>query len=381
MELDTILARLSENTGIAEPFGASHFPIYQSATFDLKKQQGNKKYDYSRSGNPTRDALSYVFTKAEEGAGTICTNTGVSAVSLLFRTVLKSGDSVLVERDCYGGTYRLLNMLREKYSIHFHFADFTDLKSIKSNLENKSINLVLCESPTNPGLKVLDLTNIAKLCSEFEVPLAVDNSLATFASQKPLELGADFSITSATKYISGHGAAVAGLITAKSEAWAKKLYKYANAEGISQSPFEAFLISLGLPTLICRMKAHEKSAIQIANYLLTRSDILEVKFPFLSNHPQYELAKRQMKICPGVITLNMISQEKAEQFVSKTKLFGEKASFGSADSRIEQPIKISHASYPKHELDLMGIDASTIRLSIGLEHPDDLIQDIESALG
>ncbi|MEI7811610.1 MAG: aminotransferase class I/II-fold pyridoxal phosphate-dependent enzyme [Ignavibacteria bacterium] len=380
MKLETLLARITDNNNNIDPYAASHIPVYQTATFDLKKQSGDKIYDYTRTDNPTRNALEDIFTLAENGSGAVCTNTGLSAVALLFETVLSSGDSILVERDCYGGTYRLLKILSEKFAIKTIYTDMTDLSETENILNGHDIKLVICESPTNPGLKIIDIAACARLCKKYNVLFAVDNSLATFASQKPLELGADFSVFSATKYISGHGSVVSGALVAKDIQWRDKMRYYANAEGRTQSPFDAFLISLGLPTLTYRMKAQEQSALKIALYLSDHKDVITVSFPLLQNHKQYELAKTQMSVCPGLLTVNMISLEKADRFVSKTKLFGEKASFGTADSRIEQPAKISHQSFSEEDLKAIGISKSTIRLSIGLENTDDILNDIESAL-
>ncbi len=380
MKLETLLARLTDNTDVNDPFGASQFPIYQSATFDLKKQTGEKLYDYSRTDNPTRNALEDIFAKAENGAGCVCTNTGIAAVALLFETVLRSGDSILVESDLYGGTNRLLNILTEKYCINSFRADFTNPEQVESFMTGYQIKLVLCESPTNPSLKIIDLASIAELCRKHGCLFAVDNSLATFVAQRPLELGADFSVFSTTKYISGHGCAVSGAIVAADPEWARKMAYYSNAAGRAQSPFESFLVSLGLPTLVYRMKVHEQNALEVAKYLKQRSDVAKVTFPLLPDHPQYELATQQMSICPGLITVEMDTIEKSETLIKRLTLFGEKASFGNSDSRIEQPSKISHASFSEEELHALGITKATLRLSIGLENVNDLIQDLEQAL-
>jgi len=218
-------------------------------------------------------------------------------------------------------------------------------------------------------MKILDLKAIGKLAQKHGVPFAVDNSLCTFASQRPLELGADFSVFSTTKFVSGHGSVTAGAIVAKDARWIKKLRYVSNAEGRAQSPFDAYLVTLGLPTLIYRMKAQEKSALQIAEFLKG-----------LPTHPQHELAHSQMDIFPGVITVNMTSESKAEQLIRQTHLFGEKASFGSADSRMEIPSKMSHASFSVKDLEAIGLTKSTVRIAVGLENTGDLIDDIMQAL-
>jgi cysteine-S-conjugate beta-lyase len=381
MKLETLLANIVHYSGIIDEKGASHLPIYNTATFDYKRQSGEGKvYDYSRSDNPTRNAVENIFALAEKGVGCVCTNTGVGALALLFDVALRSGDTVLVEKDCYGGTYRLLNLLRQKNNIITRYIDFSNFDELESNLTDGAVKLVLCESPTNPGMKILDLKAIAALTRQYKVPLAIDNSLATFASQRPIELGADFSVFSTTKFVSGHGSITAGAIVANDAGWLKKLRYASNAEGRAQSPFDVFLLSLGLPTLVYRMRAQEESALKIASFLQDHPDVVEVKYPGLTTHPQYELAKKQMEIVPGVITINLVSPAKAENLIRNTHLFGEKASFGAADSRMEIPSKMSHASFSEKDLAEIGLTPSTIRIAVGLENTRDLIDDIVQAL-
>ena len=381
MKIETLLANLAQNSGFKDPYGASHFPIYNTATFDLKKQEGNDTiYDYSRSDNPTRNALENIFAKAENGFGCVCTNTGIAAISVLFETVLKNGDTVLVENDSYGGTYRLLKVLAEKNDIKTIYTDFTNLNLVEEELKNNKIALVLCESPTNPSLKIIDLEAITVLSKKYNTLFAVDNSMCTFASQKPLDLGADISFFSTTKFISGHGSVIAGAVVSKTEELHKKVRFYANAYGNAQSPMDVFLTSLGLPTLIYRMKAQEESALKIAKFLKTFPQIKSVKFPALEDFEQKELAKKQMSIVPAVLTIQLENEEAANKLISNTKLFGKKVSFGTSDSRLEIPAQMSHATNSKDSLDSKGIDNATIRVSIGLENTEDLIEDLSQAL-
>ena len=381
MKIETLLANLAQNSGFKDPYGASHFPIYNTATFDLKKQEGNDTiYDYSRSDNPTRNALENIFAKAENGFGCVCTNTGIAAISVLFETVLKNGDTVLVENDSYGGTYRLLKVLAEKNDIKTIYTDFTNLNLVEEELKNNKIALVLCESPTNPSLKIIDLEAIAVLSKKYNTLFAVDNSMCTFVSQKPLDLGADISFFSTTKFISGHGSVIAGAVVSKTEELHKKVRFYANAYGNAQSPMDVFLTSLGLPTLVYRMKAQEESALKIAKFLKTFSQIKSVKYPALEDFEQKELAKKQMSIVPAVLTIQLENEEAANKLISNTKLFGKKVSFGTSDSRLEIPAQMSHATNSKDSLDSKGIDNATVRVSIGLENTEDLIEDLSQAL-
>ncbi|MFY9075961.1 PLP-dependent aspartate aminotransferase family protein [Malaciobacter mytili] len=378
--IETALSHIAKFAPIEDKSGASHFPIYNTATFDLKKQNGDKIYDYTRSDNPTREMLENLFTHVEGGAGCVCTHTGIATVALLFETVLKANSHILVEADCYGGTFRLLKVFKEKYNITVHFANFLDFEQLEEILKNNKIELVLCESPTNPGLKIIDLEKVSTLSHKYNALFAVDNSLTTFISQRPLEFGADFSLFSTTKYISGHGSVVAGAIVAKTKELSEQIHYYANAHGRSQNPMDVFLISLGIPTLKIRMQEHEKNALEIAEFLKTQDYIKSVTFPALKEHPQYELAKKQMSYIPGVFCVDFTSVELAEKFIENSKIFGEKCSFGSSDSRVEIPAKISHASFSKEELAAIGISDSTVRFSIGLENVQDLIEDIKQAV-
>ncbi len=378
--IETKIAHLQEFAAQKDQYGASHFPIYNTGTFDLKKQEGEKIYDYTRSDNPTREVLENLFTEVENGAGCVCTHTGIGAVALLFETVLKADSSILVESDCYGGTFRLLKIFADKYRVKVHFADFLDHDELEKILKQNRIDLILCESPTNPGLKIIDLAKIADLSKKYKALFAVDNSLATFISQRPLDLGADFSLFSTTKYISGHGSVIAGAIVAKSQKLADQIHFYANAYGRSQNPMDVFLISLGIPTLKVRMKEHQQNALELAKFFEKQSFITKVSFPALKSHPQYELAKKQMDYIPGLLTVDFESVELAEKFIKNAKIFGEKCSFGSPDSRAEIPAKISHATFSKEELNAIGITDRSVRLSIGLENINDLIEDIKQAL-
>ncbi|RXJ87258.1 PLP-dependent aspartate aminotransferase family protein [Arcobacter sp. CECT 8985] len=378
--IETALSHIAKFAPFEDVAGASHFPIYNTGTFDLKKQNGDKIYDYTRSDNPTREMLENLFTEVENGAGCVCTHTGIASVALLFETVLKANSHIIVEADCYGGTFRLLKVFKEKYNITVHFANFLEFDNVEEILKNNPIELVLCESPTNPGLKIIDLEKVATLAHKYEALFAVDNSLATFISQKPLDLGADFSLFSTTKYISGHGAVVAGAIVAKTQELSQQIHYYANAHGRSQNPMDVYLISLGIPTLKVRMKEHQDLSIKIAQFLEKQEYIKKVTHPALKSHPQYELANKQMKYMPGVFCVDFTSEELAEKFIEKTKIFGEKCSFGSPDSRVEIPAKISHASFSKEELAAIGISDSTVRFSIGLENIEDLIEDIQQAV-
>ena len=378
--LDTMICHLKDFAPFKDIANSSHFPIYNTATFDLRDQNSNKTYDYTRSDNPTRESLENFFAFAENGAGAVCTHTGIASVALLFETVLKANSTILVEADCYGGTFRLLKVYKEKYNLNIIFTNFNDLNMLEHILKTNSVDLALCESPTNPGLKMIDLEKVAKLCKENKSLFAVDNSLATFISQKPLDLGADFSLFSTTKFISGHGSVIAGAIVAKTEELSDKLHFYSNAFGRNQNPMDVFLISLGVSSLKVRMKASEKSAKRLAKWLEKQDFISKVTFPALKSYPQRYIAKKQLRIVPSVFCADFKDEKLAEKFIKNANIFGEKCSFGSADSRVEIPAKISHASFSKDELKAIGITNSTVRFSIGFESIKDLKNDILQAI-
>lgn len=379
-DIDTMLAHLSESGEVHDPYGASHMPIYQTATFDLKKQ-GDDPYDYTRSSNPTRSSLEFALAKVCGGLDSVLTHTGLGSVALLLETVLKVGDSVLIDKDTYGGTFRLLKYYEQRMNINLHFIDFLEYSSVEHKLSSEDIKLILVESPTNPGLKIIDIKRVSTLAKQYSTILAIDNSLATFASQRPLELGADISLFSTTKYVSGHGSVIGGAITTNNQELLEQLKFTANAQGRSQNPMDVYIISLGIPSLSIRLKAHEERAMVIAAWLEGHPKVTRVVYPGLKSHPQHELACRQMRFFNGVMTVDFKSIELAEYVVSKTTLFSEKCSFGTADSRIEIPGKISHASFSEQELLDIGIKASTVRISIGLESLTDLLNDLKGVLG
>lgn len=378
-KIETILAHLSEHGGVHDPYGSSHMPIYQTATFDLKKQ-GDDPYDYTRSGNPTRESLENTLAKVCGGLGAVLTHTGIGSVALLLETVLRVGDTVLVDRDTYGGTFRLLKYYRERLDIKLCFTDFLDHESVEETLKKEQVKLILIESPTNPGLKILDLESISSLSKQYGSIMAVDNSLATFVSQRPLELGADISLFSTTKYVSGHGSVIGGALVTNREDLLKDIRFTINAQGRSQNPMDVHAVSLGIPSLPVRMKAHQEKAITLALWLEKQPLVTRVVYPGLESHPQYELAKKQMDFFSGVLTVDFDSVETAEKVVAGAKLFSEKCSFGTPDSRIEIPGKISHASFSVEELMAIGITPSTVRISVGLEDVDDLISDLDEVL-
>lgn len=379
MELETLLGRMSYFGDVKDMYGSTHFPIYNTATFDLKKAK-NSPYEYSRWSNPTRKSLENIIAKAENAFGAICVNSGISSIYMVMDLVVPVNGVILAEKDLYGGTFCILSQLKESIGVKTIYADFTNLDEVEKHLRENKVSLVHCESITNPALKVLDLEAIGDLSKKYKAKFSVDNSMLTFAGVKPLDMGADFSMCSGTKYLTGHGALVCGTIATKSEEDHKKIEILTSSKGATQSPMDTFVMSLGIPSLPVRMQRHQENAMKVATFLESRKEIKRVKFPGLKSHPQHELAKKQLKYFSGVVTIDCDSEKTAQKLIDNTKLFGEKASFGTSDSRMEMPINLSHKNFTLEELKEIDIFPSTLRISIGLENTNDLINDLKQAL-
>ncbi|WP_213068686.1 trans-sulfuration enzyme family protein [Flavobacterium columnare] len=322
-----------------------------------------------------------VFAKVENGYGVVCTNTGIAAITLLFETVLQSGDRVLVERDCYEGTYRLLNILLEKNNIEVSYADFTNTEEVEDILAKNKVTLILCETPTNPLMKLADIKAVAVVIKKYSnILFAVDNTFATPYLQKPLDLGADIVMHSATKYLGGHSDVIAGALIVKEEALGNQLHFQQFATGATLGPNDSFLVLRGIKTLHLRVQRHCENGVKVAEFLVNHPKVEKVYYPGLENHPFHEVAKKQMKILPAVLTVDFEDEFIAESVIKNTQLFGEKVSFGTADSKIEIPAKMSHATYSEKDLQKIGLTKATVRFSIGLENTEDLVQDIQEAI-
>jgi cystathionine beta-lyase len=319
---------------------------------------------------------------AENGAGCVCTNTGVSALALLFDTVLKSGDTILVERDCYGGTYRLLNILLEKYEVKTCYADFTDLSEVEIALQQNEVKLILCESPTNPSLKIVDLKSVADLSKKYNTLFAVDNSMATFASQKPLDLGADIVMHSATKYLGGHSDVIAGALIVKDEALGEKLHFAQFATGGTLGPMDSYLVLRGIKTLHLRVQRHCENGAKVAEYLVNHPKVDKVFYPGLESHPNHDIAKKQMiGGFGGMVSFTFKSGAKADaiKMLEKVKVFTLAESLGGVESLANHPALMTHASIPEDKRKEIGITDDLVRLSVGVEDISDLLADLEQA--
>lgn len=348
-------------------------PIYQTATFALESVTGGGKYDYTRSGNPTRSVLEAQLAKLEAGKYAFTFSSGMAALTAL-TGLLKTGENILVADDLYGGTYRLLTKrLQTHKGISVSFVDMTDLEAVKHSLLNKP-KIVLLETPSNPLQKIADIAAIAELIHQHNALLAIDNSFMSPWLQQPLKLGADIVIHSATKHLSGHSDVSGGVIIVNDTKLAEELAFIQNAEGAALAPFDSWLILRGLKTLGLRIEREETNALKIIDYLKTKLEVEKIYYPLLEEHPGVAIHKKQATGGGSVICFIPKSVELAIAIVENTKLFKISVSFGGLTSSISLPNNMSHASIPEN---MRFVPDALVRLSIGIEDSNDLIDDLE----
>jgi cystathionine beta-lyase/cystathionine gamma-synthase len=361
--------------------GAIITPIYATSTFVQPSPGVNKGFEYSRSGNPTRKALETCVADLEEGASGFAFASGLAASATVLE-LLEAGSHVIAMDDMYGGSYRLFERVRKISSgIQATYVDMTDLKSFRNAFRDNT-RLVWVESPTNPLLKIIDLEAVASIARKHGAISVCDNTFATPYLQKPLKLGFDIVVHSATKYLNGHSDVVAGVAVAREKgALAERLAFLHNAIGSVLSPFDSFLVSRGLKTLSIRMEAHSRNALTIAQYLEKHPRIEKVLYPGLPSHPDFLLASRQMALPGGMITFFLKGGiEESRKFLERCRLFSLAESLGGVESLIEHPAIMTHASIPRETRERIGITDNLIRISAGIEDLPDLIDDLSSAL-
>ncbi len=362
--------------------GAVMMPIYTSSTFKQSSPGKHKGYDYSRSGNPTREAFEECMTSLEEGKKGYGFSSGVAAISACVE-LLEPGDHVIAMDDLYGGTVRLFNEIKTKsQGISVSYVDMTNLKDIEDALTDKT-KMIFVETPTNPLLKIADLEKIAKFAKERNILSVCDNTFASSYIQKPLVHGIDIVLHSATKYLGGHSDLIAGvLVIGKNDKkLINKMSNIHNSLGPITSVFDSYLILRSLKTLPLRMERHSKNALLLSKHLSKHKKINKVIYPGLSSHPQHKLAKKQMKGFGGIISLEIKGGLKASKiFLKRTKIFSLAESLGGVESLIEHPALMTHASVSKETRDKIGITDGLIRLSVGVESIEDLIDDVNQAL-
>lgn len=362
-------------------YGAVMPPIYQTSTYAQTTPGGHQGFEYSRSANPTRTALENSLASIENGSYGLAFASGLAAMDAVIK-LLEPGDEVVSTNDLYGGSYRLFKQVFEKYGIKFHFIGMHDLSLVESYINEKTA-LVWVETPTNPMMNVIDLKGVAHLAKKHDILFAVDNTFATPYLQRPLDLGADIVMHSATKYLGGHSDVVVGALIVKDKILADKLYFIQNASGAVCGPMDSFLVLRGIKTLHIRMQRHCENGRAIAEYLSTNPRIEKVYWPGLKDHPNYHIAKDQMKDFGGMISFvpKGSSFKDAIKIVERLELFTLAESLGGVESLAGHPASMTHASIPKEEREKSGVVDALIRLSVGIEDIADLIADLDQAIG
>lgn len=356
--------------------GAVTPPVWLTSTFEYGNPNG---FDYTRSGNPNFRLLDRTVASLEGAAFSTCFGSGVSAITAVVST-LKSGDVVVAEENLYGCTFRLFAQVFAKFGVSVVYLDFTDPASLEA-LASHAPALVWIESPTNPNLKVLDIAAVAEAAHAAGAPLLVDNTFASSYVQRPIELGADLSLISLTKYANGHSDALAGAVCTNSEEWNAKMIFAQKALGLQPAPMDCWLVSRGLKTLSIRMERHNANALTFAEFLERETDAVAVRYPFLPSHPQYEIAKRQMRGGSGIVTVDFgRNLAETQAFLGRLTLFPKAESLGGVESLCCHPASMTHASVPKERREAVGITDSLVRFSVGIETVEDLIADVRAAL-
>jgi cysteine-S-conjugate beta-lyase len=358
--------------------GAVSVPIQHASTFHQFDIESFGKYDYARSANPTREALEDVIAELEGGTRGFAFSSGMAAISTAF-LLLSSGDHIVITEDVYGGTYRMVTQVLTRFGIEHTFVDMTDLNQVKKAIKPNT-KAFYVETPSNPTLKVTDIKAITSLAKEINAITYVDNTFLTPQYQRPLELGADVILHSATKFLSGHSDVVAGLAVVKDEELASRLYSLQNSFGAVLGVQDAWLVLRGIKTLHVRLEQSQKSTLKIAEFLESHPLIEKVYYPALKNHPQYELQQEQAAGAGAVLSFDLYDEEALRIFVSNVKIPVFAVSLGAVESILSYPAKMSHAAMPQAEREKRGIKNSLLRLSVGLENPDDLIKDFSQAL-
>lgn len=370
--LDTLVIHAGQPPDPAT--GAIMTPIYQTSTYVQRAPGEHQGYEYSRSGNPTRTALEELIAAIEKGRYGLAFASGLAAIDCVLR-LFNPGDHIIVGNDVYGGTYRLFERVFARFGLRFSWVDLADPAAVQAAFTPQT-RLLWLETPTNPLLSLADMRALADSAPQ-QVLVAVDNTFASPALQQPLTFGADIVMHSSTKYLGGHSDVVGGLLALNDETLYNELKFLQNAVGAVPGPQDCFLVMRGIKTLTVRMERHCANALQIARFLEDHHAVKQVLYPGLESHPQHELAKRQMSGFGGMISIILESPEAARRMVSRTKLFALAESLGGVESLIEHPYSMTHASTAASPI---AVPPALVRLSVGIEHVDDLIADLRQAL-
>lgn len=367
-----------ENTDPA--YGAVMPPIYQTSTYSQKTPGSHKGFEYSRTGNPTRQALEKSIASIENAKHGLVFGSGMASIDAVLK-LLNPGDEVISINDLYGGSYRIFTKIFKNYGLKFKFISMEKPEDLEKSISEKT-KMVWIETPTNPMMNIIDIQSIAKICKENEILFVVDNTFASPYLQTPLDLGADIVSHSATKYLGGHSDVVLGALALKDDELAEKLYFIQNASGAIAGPMDSFLVLRGIKTLHLRMQRHCENAKAVAEFLKDHPKVNKVYWPGFEDHPNHHIAKKQMKDFGGMLsfTTKTDSLEEATKVVEKLKLFTLAESLGGVESLAGHPASMTHASIPKEEREKTGVKDSLIRLSVGIEDKEDLIKDLKQAL-
>ncbi len=361
--------------------GAIMTPIYQTSTFVQESPGKNKGYGYARGKNPTRNALEKCIAELENAKHGICFSSGMGAVDAVIK-LLKPGDEVITGDDLYGGSYRMFTKVYQNWGIKFHFIDLNDPNNIKKHI-NSNTKLLWVETPTNPMMNIVDIEACSKIAKANKLIFAVDNTFASPYLQNPMNFGADIVMHSATKYLGGHSDVVMGALCVNDDKLYEQLFFTLNSCGACPGPMDCFLVLRGIKTLHLRMERHCYNGKKVAEFLRAHPKVEKVNWPGFTDHPGHALAKKQMKDFGGMISISLKgnSMEEAFKIASSMKVFSLAESLGGVESLIGHPASMTHASIPKAEREHAGVVDSLLRLSVGVEDVDDLLEDLKQALG
>ncbi len=361
--------------------GAIMTPIYQTSTYVQEAPAQNKGYEYARSQNPTRTALEAAYAQIENGKYGLAFSSGVAATDAVIK-LLKPGDEVICGNDMYGGTYRLFTKVFEKFGIRFHYVNMQQVDNLRPFINNNT-KLIWAETPTNPLMNICDIAALSSLAKEHNILLCVDNTFASPYLQNPLDLGADIVMHSATKYLGGHSDVIQGALMMNDQGLREQLYFLQKSCGAVPGPMDCFLVLRGIKTLHLRMQRHSENGRQIAHWLRSHPKVGKVYWCGFEDHPGYTIAKMQMRDFGGMMSFELRDEsvEEAKRVLSATNLFSLAESLGGVESLINHPATMTHASIPREERIKNGLSDSLIRLSVGVEDAEDLIEDLQQAIG
>ena len=361
-------------------YGAVMPPIYQTSTYSQTKPGEHKGYEYSRTHNPTRTALENSLASIENGKHGLAFSSGLSAIDAVLK-LFEPGDEIISTNDLYGGSYRLFDKVFKKFGLKFIFSDLQDIEEVSGLITSKT-KMIWVETPTNPMMNLIDVQSLSEICRKNKVLLAVDNTFATPYLQKPLDLGADIVMHSATKYLAGHSDVILGALIVKDDQLAEKLYFLQNASGAICGPMDSFLTLRGIKTLHVRMERHCFNAEKIVNFLENHQRVDKLYWPGIPTHPNHKLAKSQMSGFGGMVSFTTKDGDfkSVQEITSKFKVFTLAESLGGVESLANHPASMTHASIPKELREKTGVVDSLIRLSVGIEDHEDLISDLKQAI-